>query len=119
MPHPQANLGGEPHTHPFSFELLTSGLVNGYQCRSFLAAQRKCFIVARCCCKCPTMENRCLRLTAMAGLWQHESGLKYDQHYEIARYFEHRLSSSGQFHYSLQGQPARRIDRRHRGLRFE
>ena len=43
------------------------------------------------------------RLTALAARWLRESGLPRDKHYEVARWFEQQLSSSGQFHYSLQG----------------
>ena len=43
------------------------------------------------------------RLTALAGRWLRESGLPLDEHYEVARWFERQLSSSGQFQYSLQG----------------
>ncbi len=42
------------------------------------------------------------RLTALAERWRTEAGLAPEQHEKIARLFQRQLSSSGQFHYSLQ-----------------
>ena len=60
------------------------------------------------------------RLTALATRWRTEAKLASDQHEEIARLFERQLSSSGQFHYSLQAVGARPVDCRcHRRFRFQ
>ncbi len=43
------------------------------------------------------------RLKALAAEWLRESGLSKERHYDVARWFERQLSTSGQFQYSLKG----------------
>ena len=102
--HYQAPLG------EFRFEVLTSGLADGRQVP-----------LVPCCGKVrptpllqmPGGDWSLPRLTALASRWRTEAGVAADQHEKIARLFERRLSSSDQFHYSLQPVQSRRIDRRH------
>ena len=81
------------------YEATTSGLVNGRQAE-LVPARRKEY--RPMLLQLPGDGASLPRLTALAEKWKRESGLKPDQHYEIARHFEQQFSSSGQFHYSLQ-----------------
>ena len=49
--------------------------------------------------------ERLPRLTALANRWIAESGLPPEDRVGRARYLEQKLAASGQFEYSLQGQP--------------
>jgi hypothetical protein len=92
--------GFEPLQHEFTFEVTTSGLADGRQVE-LVPARRKVRAKPQLL-QLPENGASLPRLTALAEKWRREAGLKSDQHYEIARHFERQLSSSGQFHYSLQ-----------------
>jgi hypothetical protein len=91
---------GEIPPGEFTYETTTSGLVDGRQAE-LVPARRKEY--RPLLLQLPGDGSSVPQLTALAEKWRRESGLKPDQHYEIARHFEQQLSSSGQFHYSLQG----------------
>ena len=87
----------------FTYEATTSGLVDGRQAELVPARRNEYRPLLM---QLPGDGSSLPRLRALAEKWRRESRLKPDQHYEIARYFEQQLSSSGQFHYSL-----RRVER--------
>jgi transglutaminase-like putative cysteine protease len=90
---------GEIPPGEFTYETTTSGLVDGRQAELVPARRRE----DRGLLLQLSDEGKGLpRLAALAEKWRREFGLKPGQNYEIARYFEQQLSSSGQFHYSLQ-----------------
>ena len=90
----------EPRGGNFKCEVHTSGLVDGQQA-PLVPASRE--VRRSPCLQMPDDRRPLPRLTALAARWLRESGLPVDKHYEVARLFERQLSSSGQFHYSLQG----------------
>jgi hypothetical protein len=87
----------------FSYTITTSGLADGIQ-PELVPARREEQTNPLLRIPSETLP----RLTALAEKWARESKHSPSQHYEIARYFEQQLSSSGQFHYSLQ--PVERDD---------
>ncbi len=89
----------------FTYETKTSGLVDGRQVDLVPA---RCVEDRPMLLQLPGDGSTLPRLTALAAKWRSGAGLRPDQHYEIARHYEQQLSSSGQFHYSLQ--PAERDD---------
>jgi len=90
---------GEPRTSYSRCEVRTSGLVNGHQA-GLVPASRPVRVAP--CLQMPGDPWRLPRLTALAEQWRKERGLPADKHYELARWFERQLSSSGQFQYTLQ-----------------
>jgi hypothetical protein len=90
---------GEIPPGEFTYETTTSGLVDGRQ-PELVPARRKEY--RPLLMQLPDEGKSLPRLTSLAEKWKRESGYKADQHYEIAQYFERQLSTSGQFHYSLQ-----------------
>ena len=90
---------GEIPPGEFTYETTTSGLVDGRQ-PELVPARRKEY--RPMLLQLPGDGTSLPRLTSLAEKWRREAALKPDQHYEIARHFERQLSSSGQFHYSLQ-----------------
>ncbi len=90
---------GEIPPGEFTYEATTSGLSGGRQAE-LVPARRKEYRAMLL--QLPGDGSSLPRLTAIAEKWRRESGLMPERHYEIAQYFERQLSSSGQFHYSLQ-----------------
>ena len=99
-----------------SAKCVTSGLVDGHQA-PLVPASREVRVSPYL--QMPGDRWPLPRLTALAARWLRESGLPSDKHYEVARWFEQQLSSSGQFQYTPARTGARHVDRRHRRLRFQ
>jgi len=93
-------MSGEPYTTPFTFEVRTSALVDGQQA-PLVPAQRAVRVPPLL--QMPDTPAPLSGLIALADDWRRESGLSDDEHCKIAQYFRQQLSSSGRFHYSLQG----------------
>ena len=91
---------GEPRGGNFKCEVVTSGLVDGHQA-PLVPASREVRVSPYL--QMPGDRSPLPRLTALAARWLRESGLPLHKHYEVARWFEQQLSSSGQFQYTLQG----------------
>ena len=106
LPRPPADLArrpswsGEPRGGNFKCEVTTSGLVDGHQA-PLIPASREVRLSPYL--QMPSDRAPLPRLTALAARWLRESGPPLDKHYEVARWFEQQLSSSGQFQYTLQG----------------
>jgi hypothetical protein len=98
----QPGWGFEPSTVEFTFDVVTTGLVDGRQAELVPARRKVDASPASPLLQMPGGEWPLPRLTALAAQWRRESGLLPGQHKELAAYFERQLSSSGQFHYSLQ-----------------
>ena len=94
------DFSGEPRRDNFKCEVRTSGLVDGHQA-PLIPASREVRVSPYL--QMPGDPSPLPRLTALAARWLQESGLPLHEHYEVARWFEQQLSSSGQFQYSLQG----------------
>jgi transglutaminase-like putative cysteine protease len=94
------SFSGAPHVDNFKFELVTSGLVDGRQAPLVPASEE---VRVSPYLQMPDDRSPLPRLRALAARWLRESGLPSQRHYDIARYFEQQLSSSGQFRYTLQG----------------
>ena len=90
---------GEPYRDPFEFDLKTSGLVDGRQAPLVPAAEA---VEASPYLQMP--EGGLPRLTALAARWVKESRMSSPRHYDVARWLEQQLATSGEFHYSLEGQ---------------
>ncbi len=90
---------GEPYRDPFEFNVKTSGLVDGRQAPLVPASEA---VEALPYLQMP--EGGLPRLTALAARWVKESGMSSPRHYDVARWLEQQLATSGQFHYSLEGQ---------------
>src|SRR5262249_39464596 len=91
-------VGGPGEIPPgyFTYETTTSGLVDGRQAELVPARRNEDRALVL---QLPEGGKKLPRVTALAEKWKRQSGLKAEQHYEIARYFEQQLSTSGQFHY--------------------
>ena len=96
---------GDPHTAPFTYEVRTTGLVDGSQAALVPVRRRIDVALTSPLLELPRGRDALPRLVALADKWRKEARLKPDQQYEIAHQFERQLASSGDFHYSLQGQP--------------
>ncbi len=94
---------GEPRGGNFKCEILTSGLVDGYQTPLVPESREVRISPDSPYLQMPGDRSPLPRLTALAGRWLRENGLSLHNHYEVARWFEQQLSSSGQFKYTLQG----------------
>jgi hypothetical protein len=91
---------GGPRSNYFKCEVMTSGLADGHQA-TLVPASRAVRVSPYL--QMPSDRRPLPRLTALAGRWLRESGLRLEEHYELARWFERQLANSGQFQYSLQG----------------
>lgn len=81
---------------PFEFSLKTTALVDGKQ--AVLVPSDRPVDVE------PLLQSpRLPRVAALANRWVKESRLPPKLHYDIARLLERKLSSSGEFQYTLQG----------------
>jgi len=94
------DFSGDLRTSSSTCEVRTSGLVDGRQPLLVPASQR---VHVAPYLQMPGDDTSLPRLRALATRWLRERGLSADNHYQVARWFEQQLSSSGQFHYSLQG----------------
>jgi hypothetical protein len=91
----------EARLESLTCDIETSGLVEGHQAELIPVGRE---FNERPFLQMPGEPWALPRVTALAAKWFEESGLAANEHYEIARFFERQLSSSGQFQYSLQGQ---------------
>ena len=95
------DLSGEPRGTALRCKVRTSGLADGQQA-PLVPASGKVFVPPLL--QMPGDGTDLPRLGQLAARWAKESGLPPHQHRELAYWFEKRLSGSGQFHYTLQGQ---------------
>ncbi|MGA2256637.1 MAG: transglutaminaseTgpA domain-containing protein, partial [Thermoguttaceae bacterium] len=90
----------EPRSSYFNCEVRTSGLVDGHQAPLVPANQA---VRVSPYLQMPGDRSPLPRLTALAARWLREGGPPLHKHDQVARWFEQKLSSSGQFQYTLQG----------------